>query len=125
MICVTNRLPVALGKEEEFEERFRNRAHLVENSPGFIRNEIHRPLALTRGTEPGQWVEPEQFQGFYEVKTWWRSFDDFVAWTKSDSFKKAHRRVVDEQGRPSAENKAPELLRGSAEITFHEVISSS
>ena len=125
MIVVTNRLPVAPGKEEEFEERFRKRAHLVEGSPGFIRNEIHRPVPLARGKEPGEWVKPENFSGYYEVKTWWRSFDDFVAWTQSDSFRQAHRNVVDDKGRPSAETKAPQLLRGSPELVVHEVFSES
>lgn len=125
MIVVTNRLPVAAGKEQEFEERFRKRAHLVETNPGFIRNEIQKPLPYARGKERGQWVNSAEFQGYYEVKTWWRSFEDFVAWTKSESFRAAHRQVIDDQGQPSAEAKAPDLLRGPSEITFHEVISES
>ena len=43
MIVVTNRIPVAAGWEEKFEDRFKKRVHLVDQSPGFIRNEVHRP----------------------------------------------------------------------------------
>jgi heme-degrading monooxygenase HmoA len=28
--------------------------------------------------------------GYYEVKTWWRSFEDFVAATQSPDFAEAH-----------------------------------
>ena len=48
MIVVTNCIPVAQGHEIDFEDRFRNRVHLVDQSPGFIRNEVHRDrFALT------------------------------------------------------------------------------
>jgi heme-degrading monooxygenase HmoA len=42
MIVVTNRIPVAAGHEKEFEDRFRNRAHLLDSSPGFIANRVMR-----------------------------------------------------------------------------------
>ena len=38
MFIVTNRIPVAAGHEEDFEERFRNRAHLIDQHPGFVKN---------------------------------------------------------------------------------------
>ena len=44
MIVVTNRIPVAAGHEKEFEDRFRNRAHLIDQSPGFIANRVMRPV---------------------------------------------------------------------------------
>ena len=48
MIVVTNRIPVAEGHEEDFEDRFSKRVHLVDQSPGFIRNEVHRPRPMKR-----------------------------------------------------------------------------
>jgi heme-degrading monooxygenase HmoA len=33
MIVVTNRIPVAEGHEIDFEDRFRKRVHLVDQSP--------------------------------------------------------------------------------------------
>ena len=52
MIVVTNRIPVASGYEIDFEDRFRNRVHLVDQAPGFIRNEVHRPVSYTHLTLP-------------------------------------------------------------------------
>lgn len=114
MIVVTNRIPVAPGWEEKFEERFKKRAHLVDQSPGFIRNEVHRPRPMKMDHEKGEFVPAPEREGFYEVKTWWRSFDDFVAWTKSESFKEAH------SSRPPKE-----MFRGQNEILVHEVFLSS
>lgn len=110
MIVVTNRIPVAPGWEEKFEERFKKRAHLVDQSPGFIRNEVHRPRPMKMDHATGAFVAAPEREGYYEVKTWWRSFDDFVAWTKSDSFKEAH------SSRPPKE-----MFRGPNEIVVHEV----
>ena len=40
MIVVTNRIPVSKGHESDFEDRFKHRVHLVDQSPGFIRNAL-------------------------------------------------------------------------------------
>ena len=53
MIVVTNRIPVAAGHEIDFEDRFRNRAHLIDQSPGFVRNEVHRPRPMRFDRESG------------------------------------------------------------------------
>jgi heme-degrading monooxygenase HmoA len=74
MIVVMNRIPVSPGFEEAFEERFNNRIGFVDQIPGFIRNEILRPL---KGD-------------YYIVKTYWRSREDFARWTHSESFRHAH-----------------------------------
>lgn len=114
MIVVTNRIPVAAGHEIDFEDRFRNRVHLVDRSPGFIRNEVHRPRPMKLDRESGQWVPDPDEQGYYEVKTWWRSMEDFVAWTRSDAFKEAHR------DRPPAE-----MFAGPNVLEIHEVFTST
>lgn len=98
MIVVTNRIPVAKGYEAEFEERFRNRAGLIDKEAGFIRNEILRPI---KGD-------------FYLVKTYWRSQADFERWTKSDSFRHAH------ANRPPAE-----MFTGSNVLEINKVILES
>lgn len=114
MIVVTNRIPVAEGWEAEFEERFRNRVHLVDQSPGFIRNEVHRPRPMKLDRESGQWLPDEESEGYYEVKTWWRSFDDFVAWTRSPAFAEAHK------------NRPPEgMFTGPNKLEIHEVFLST
>ena len=114
MIVVTNRIPVAPGWEEKFEDRFRNRAHLVDQSPGFVRNEVHWPRPMKFDHERGGFVDDPDTQGFYEVKTWWKSLDDFVAWTRSPSFAEAHK------------NRPPkEMFAGSNQLAIHEVFLSS
>ena len=43
MVAVANRIFVNPEYAEQFEERFRNRAHLVDGMPGFISNKVLRP----------------------------------------------------------------------------------
>jgi heme-degrading monooxygenase HmoA len=113
MVVVTNRIPVAAGHEIDFEDRFKKRVHLVDKSPGFVRNEVHRPKPMKFDHEAG-WIEDKDAQGYYEVKTWWRSFEDFVAWTKSPAFAEAHK------------NRAPkEMFAGPNVLEVHEVFTST
>ncbi len=114
MIVVTNRIPVAEGHEEDFEDRFRRRRHLVDRSPGFLRNEVHRPRPVKFDHETGRFVDNPDEAGFYEVKTWWRSMADFEAWTKSDSFREAH-----------ADRPPKEMFAGPSKLLVHEVFLST
>lgn len=75
MFAVMNRVPVAAGWEEAFEERFRQRAGQVERNPGFIRMQIMKPI--TAGAP-------------YIVNTVWESKAAFEAWVDSEDFKAAH-----------------------------------
>ena len=114
MIVVTNRIAVAEGHEPEFEDRFEHRAHLVDQAPGFIRNEVHRPRPMKFDHEKGRFVPEPEREGYYEVKTWWESLDDFEAWTQSPAFAEAHR------------NRAPkEMFRGPSALEIHDVFLSS
>jgi heme-degrading monooxygenase HmoA len=114
MIVVTNRIPVAKGHEIDFEDRFKRRAHLVDRSPGFLRNEVHRPRPMKFDREAGRWIADPEAQGYYEVKTWWRSMDDFVAWTTSPAFAEAHK------DRPPRE-----MFAGPNQMEIHEVLLST
>jgi heme-degrading monooxygenase HmoA len=114
MIVVTNRIPVARGHEIDFEDRFRRRVHLVDRHPGFVRNEVHRPRPMKFDHERGSWADDPDGQGYYEVKTWWRSFDDFVSWTRSADFAEAHK------NRPPAE-----MFAGANVLEVHEVMTST
>ena len=87
MIVVTNRIPVAEGFEEDFENRFRNRAHLIDKSPGFVKNTILRPIRRRFDHATGAWVETQE-RGYYLVQTTWESEEDFWNWTKSESFRR-------------------------------------
>ena len=114
MIVVTNRIPVSKGHEIDFEDRFKRRVHLVDRSPGFVRNEVHRPRPVKFSHETGGWVEDTDTQGYYEVKTWWRTLDDFIAWTKSPAFAEAH------SSRPQKE-----MFAGPNVLEVHEILTST
>lgn len=75
MIAVMNRIPVNAEYADAFEERFSDRAALVDGMEGFVAFRLLRP------TEAG---DP------YIVMTFWQSRADFEAWTESDEFKKGH-----------------------------------
>ena len=114
MFVVTNRIPVSKSYEIDFEDRFKKRVHLVDRSPGFIRNEVHRPKPVKFSHETGGWVEDIETQGYYEIKTWWRTLDDFVAWTKSPAFAEAH------SSRPPKE-----MFAGPNVLEVHEILTST
>ena len=73
-----NRFKIILGKEEEFEEVWRTRETYLDEVKGF--NEFH----LLKGESYEEYT-------LYSSHSVWDSKDDFISWTKSESFKKAHR----------------------------------
>lgn len=114
IVVVTNRIPVSEGYEEDFEDRFKKRVHLVDQSPGFIRNEVHRPRPVKFSHDTGKWEPNPEEPGYYEIKTWWESFEDFVNWTNSPAFAEAH------NSRPPKE-----MFSGPSKIVVHEVFTST
>lgn len=110
MFVVTNRIPVAAGHERAFEERFRNRAHLIDRSPGFIKNEVLRPVQRRFNHRTGEW-ETAAEQGYYLVQTTWETEQAFWDWTTSDSFREAHR------NRPPAE-----MFAGPNALEIHQLV---
>ncbi len=113
MFLVTNRLQIAKGFERELEERFQHRAKLIEREPGFVRMVVLRPIDERPNRETGA-REPVAEPGVYQIQTWWKSEDDFWAWTRSESFRKAH-----------AEKPNPAMYRGPAALEMHEVAIDS
>lgn len=113
MFVVTNRIPVAEGHEEAFEDRFRNRTHLIDRAPGFVKNLVMRPVQRRFNHQTGEWEE-EPEQGFYLVQTYWESEQAFWDWTNSESFRIAH------SNRPPAE-----MFAGSNVLEIHRVILST
>lgn len=99
MYIVTNRVPVAPGWEDTFEERFRNRAGQVEQQPGFVRMLI---------------LKPDTPETPFVVETTWQDRTAFEAWLKSDDFKAAHRNPMPE-----------EAFNGKGSIEAFEVIISA
>jgi len=94
MICVENHIPVKKGYNDAFEARFKPGTRYVQDSPGFVRNEVLRPIKGDR----------------YIVRTYWDSMESFENWTKSEAFKKAHSNT------PSSE-----MFEGDSFLTIHEV----
>jgi len=70
-VVVTNRIPVAEGYTIDFEDRFRKQIGLLDHSPGFLRNEVHRPRPMKFSRETGHWDDAPEIEGYYEIKTWW------------------------------------------------------
>jgi heme-degrading monooxygenase HmoA len=75
MITVANRIYVNPEYAERFEQRFRERAGLVDGMPGFVSNRVLRPV---NEGDP------------YVVFTVWQSRQDFLNWVRSDEFVKGH-----------------------------------
>ena len=75
MITVANRIYVKQEYADAFEQRFRERAGLVDKMPGFISNHVLRPV---NDGDP------------YVVFTLWNSRQDFLNWVRSDEFVKGH-----------------------------------
>jgi len=75
MITVANRIYVKQEYADAFEQRFRERAGLVDKMPGFISNQVLRPV---NDGDP------------YVVFTVWNSRQDFLNWVRSDEFVKGH-----------------------------------
>jgi heme-degrading monooxygenase HmoA len=78
MIVVMNRIPVNPEFSEKFEERFSDRAALVDGMEGFVSFRLLRP---TQADDP------------YIVMTFWETHEHFVAWTESPEFKEGHARA--------------------------------
>lgn len=75
MFVTMNRIFVNDGYVNQFEDRFRERAHEVDKMEGFIRNLVLRPNSPD---------EP------YVVMTFWKTENDFKNWVNSDAFRKGH-----------------------------------
>lgn len=95
MIVVANRISVAPGYEQAFEQRFAERESHLREVPGFIRNLVLRPM---QGSP-------------YVVVTFWQDMASFEAWTQSESFRQAH-------ARPSS----PEMYTAPSVLEIHEVV---
>jgi heme oxygenase (mycobilin-producing) len=77
MIVTCNRIPVNPEYADAFEQRFADRANLVDGMPGFISFQLLRP-----------WNEGDP----YIVMTFWESEEHFKGWTQSAEFKQGHAR---------------------------------
>ncbi|PAV24748.1 antibiotic biosynthesis monooxygenase [Tamilnaduibacter salinus] len=82
MFIAMNRFRITPGEEAAFEDVWRNRDSHLEGVPGF------REFKLLRGPE-------REDHTLYASHTIWDSREAFENWTKSESFKAAHRNAGD------------------------------
>lgn len=101
MIVICNRIPVNPEHAAAFEERFADRANLVDGMPGFISFQLLRPTAEG---------DP------YVVMTFWESEEAFQGWTQSAEFKEGHAR---------SGSLPPETFLGHPKLEKFEVIQST
>ena len=80
MYIAMNRFQVKIGSEGDFEEVWRNRNSTLSEMKGF------RDFHLLRGPK-----REEEGYTLFASHTLWESEDDFVAWTKSQNFRDAHK----------------------------------
>ena len=77
MFIAMNRFQIAVGHEQDFEKLWATRDSHLDEVPGF------REFHLLRGPQDDGAV-------LYASHTVWDSRDHFEAWTRSESFRKAH-----------------------------------
>lgn len=82
MFIAMNRFKVTLGSEAAFEEVWRSRDSRLSEVAGFVE------FKLLKGAQA-------EDHRLYSSHTIWRSEADFVAWTKSEHFRAAHRSAGD------------------------------
>ena len=73
-----NRFKIVIGKEKQFEEIWKSRDSHLNNVPGFIN------FHLIKGIAKANYV-------LYASHSTWKSENDFTNWTKSESFRLAHK----------------------------------
>jgi heme-degrading monooxygenase HmoA len=73
-----NRFKVALGKEEEFEDVWRSREGRLKELKGY------QEFRMLKGPAT------EEYR-LYSSHTMWETEEDFIAWTKSQQFRDAHK----------------------------------
>lgn len=78
MYIAMNHFRIAAGRGEEFETRWRERTTDLDEVPGFI--QFH----LVRG------ADHEDGSHRYASHVMWETEQQFVDWTRSDAFRKAH-----------------------------------
>jgi heme-degrading monooxygenase HmoA len=75
MFVAMNNFKVVPGKEQEFEEVWKNRESYLTSVPGVVR------FALLRGDGEGEYISHST----------WESRDAFIAWMQSPAFAAGHR----------------------------------
>ncbi len=78
MFIAMNRFKIILGKEQEFENVWKNRDTHLKGVPGF------KEFNLIKGGTNKEF-------SLYASHSIWNSKEDFLNWTKSEAFRLAHK----------------------------------
>jgi heme-degrading monooxygenase HmoA len=87
MFIAMNRFKVRKGQEEDFENIWKGRDSRLQEMQGFEQFHLLR----------GSFNEADGYT-LFASHTVWSSRDDFVAWTKSENFRAAHRNAGSNEG---------------------------
>ncbi|MBU9712737.1 antibiotic biosynthesis monooxygenase family protein [Evansella tamaricis] len=79
---VCNNIPVVENGRKVFEQRFQNRARMIENEPGFVAIRVCRPLNSDT----------------YVIMTFWEKEQDFLNWKQSSAYEHAHKKRGTSEG---------------------------
>ncbi|WP_082418984.1 antibiotic biosynthesis monooxygenase family protein [Massilibacterium senegalense] len=79
---VLNNIPVSETGRDLFEQRFMNRARLVEKERGFVAIRVLRPLS----------------HDTYVILTMWESKEAFTRWQESNAYQHAHKKRGTKEG---------------------------
>jgi len=99
MFIAISQFTIANDKTEEVREAFRNRPHLVDGEPGFIRMEV---------------ISPRDLPAEIWLVTYWESEEAFSTWHRSHLYRESHKGIP----------KGLKLVPKSARLRFFESISS-
>ncbi|PAQ14428.1 antibiotic biosynthesis monooxygenase [Bacillaceae bacterium SAOS 7] len=98
---VFNNIPVTDEGRPIFEYRFKNRARLIEEVPGFIAIRVLRPINSNTYIIMTQWKDQQSFQG----------------WQDSQNFNKAHAKRESEEG----VDKQPKIFSSPSYVTTYNI----
>ncbi|MCG3089715.1 antibiotic biosynthesis monooxygenase family protein [Sporosarcina cyprini] len=98
--AVLNNIPVSEDGRELFEQRFRNRAGLIEQEPGFVAIRVLRPLDSDT----------------YVILTMWENEESFTGWQQSQAYSKAHAK----RGTSEGIDKRPNIFPRPSFVTTYQ-----
>ena len=98
--AVLNNIPVTDEGREIFEQRFNNRARLIEAEPGFVAIRVLRPV----------------HSGTYVILTMWEDEEYFTKWQTSQAYGKAHAKRGTEEG----VDQRPNIFSGPSFVTTYK-----
>jgi len=94
---VANRVFVKLEFNQEFEQRFKDRAGQIDKQPGFIRMDV---------------LKPQSDKTPYVILTYWQDEPAFKNWVGSDDFKIAHQNPMSKEAFIETTSKTKHLADG-------------